>query len=107
MAITQSLLSVTFTATNDSVTLGWARPVVGMTFQGTGLTSGQRLTVRNKATVGAGSILADYITETTAENADLWVGRERQRVYALSMDNTILAGTWALTVFLGDGIEDA
>lgn len=105
MATTIQRLSVTFTATNDAIDLQGQRLVVGMTFQGSGLTAGHLLRVRNKATVGQGSLLADYIIEGTPDNADLWAGRVPQMVAALSLDNTTLTGTWALTVFFGDGVE--
>lgn len=107
MAQTQQPLSLTFTATNDAVTFHERRLVVGMTLQGSGLTAGHRLTVRNKGTVGAGSVLADYLMAAAIDNADLWGARRPQAVKAISLDNTTVAGTWVLTVFFGDGAEDA
>lgn len=107
MAITQQGISATITATNDSVTFGGVKTITGITFQGTGLTAGQRITLRNKTTVGAGSILADYVTMAATDNADLWGPRERQLVYALSIDNTTVGGAWVITVFFGDGVEPA
>jgi hypothetical protein len=56
------------------------------------------LTVRDSATVGSGGILADYGIEGTADNADLWAGRQPRIVTALSIDNNTIAGTWVLTV---------
>lgn len=98
-------MSVTFDAVNTGVAFTSPRLVTGMTFQGSGLTAGQRVTVRNRGTVGTGSMLADYLTAATLDNADLWAGRVAQAVRGLSVDNGTVAGTWALTVFLGDGCE--
>ena len=105
MAITTKPISVTFSASNDGVAFTHPREIVGMTFQGSGLTAGQQMTVRNKSTVAAGSILADYLVAAAIDNADLWSGRKPQYVNGLSMDNTTIGGTWALTVFFGDFIE--
>jgi uncharacterized protein (UPF0303 family) len=100
MAITRTPRAVRFTAVNDGIDLGEMVDVVGMSFQGTGLTASQRLEVRDSATVGGGSPLADYITEGTADNADLWVSRKSQTVSGLSVSNNTVAGTWVLTVFI-------
>ena len=83
MAIAQQGMSVTITATNDSLTFTGATTIVGMTFQGTGLTAGQRITLRNKTAVGSGSILADYVTMAATDNCDLWGASPSQVVYAV------------------------
>lgn len=100
MAITPGGLQYTMTAVNESITLPQRMEVTGMTFEGSGLTADQRLTVRDSATVGSGGILADYRTEATTDNADLWAGRAPRIISALSIDNNTVAGTWVLTVFV-------
>ena len=101
--ITAKPLSVTFTAPNDGLAFAtYGRFVVGCTFWGVGLTPTQQITLRDSEVPGAGSILVDYVTDATLDNADLWVGRVPQKVYGLSLDNLPLDGTWALTVFLWD-----
>jgi hypothetical protein len=102
MALAQQGRSITFTAITDKVDFGGLLyNVVAMSFQGGvggALTAGQRLVVRDTGTVGTGNILADYLTEGTTDNADLWGGRNPQPVKGLSIDNNTLAGTWVLTV---------
>ncbi|MGH9256591.1 MAG: hypothetical protein ACRD3C_18680 [Vicinamibacterales bacterium] len=105
MALQADALSVTFDAVNVGVNLGRLRTVGGVTFWGTGLTPGQRLTLRTKSQPGEGSKLADYVTAAALDNADLWAGRAPQQVRMLSLDNLPVDGTWALTVFFNDGIE--
>lgn len=101
MAIAKQGRSITFTAVNEATKVFEAPlEVVGMTFQGTGLTAGQRLVVRDSATVGSGNILADYVVMAATDNADLWVGRDKQDVAAIGIDNNTLGGTWVLTVFV-------
>lgn len=105
MAITPLPGGYTLTAVNEAITLPQRMEVVGMTFQGgvsggSALTAGQRLVVRDSATVGSGGILADYLTEGTSDNADLWAGRSPRIVSALSVDNNTVGGTWVLTVFV-------
>jgi len=73
--------------------------LVGLTFRGTGLTAAQSFIVRDNATPGSGSILADYAIEAATDNADLWGGRTPQPVTAMSIDNTTVGGTWVLTAF--------
>lgn len=101
MAIASQGRSLTFTATNEATQeLPNLMEIVGMTFQGTGLTADQRLTVRAGAVIGSGSILADYIIEGTTDNADLWNGRQPQAVRGIAIDNTTVGGTWVLTVMV-------
>jgi hypothetical protein len=99
MAVAKQGRSITMTAITDTVDFGGLLfNVVGMSFQGTGLTASQRLLVRDTATIGTGNILCDYITEGTADNGDLWGGRKPQPVKGLSIDNNTIGGTWVLTV---------
>lgn len=101
MAIADQGRSITFTAVNEGVDFGgFAKEIVGLTFQGAGLTAGQRLVVRDNATPGSGAILADYLTEAATDNADLWAGRQPQLATGLSISNNTIAGTWVLTVFV-------
>lgn len=102
MALAQQGRSITFTAITDKVDFGgMLSNVTGMFFQGTGLTASQRLVVRDTGTIGTGNILTDYLTEGTADNADLWGGRQPQPVKGLSIDANTIGGTWVLTVSLG------
>ncbi len=102
MAVTINSRSVEMTATSDTITLPYKKMITGINFQGTGLTAGQRVTLRDTATVGTGNRLADYETEAATDNGDLWGGRSPQNVSAFSLDNTTVAGTWVLTVSLLD-----
>lgn len=102
MTIVRKARHVTFTAANEGLTLGGMYKLVGLTFQGTGLTAGQRLTVRDHATPGNGEVLADYVTEAATDNADLWGGRTPQIVTGLSVDTSTIAGTWVLTAAVVD-----
>lgn len=99
MAIARQPKSLTITATNEGVALMTPENIVGLSFEGTGLTLGQRLTLRDSATVGSGSPLADYSVEATSAYADLWSGRARRFVEGVSVSNTTVGGTWVLTVF--------
>ena len=102
MTITRAGKTVTLTAVNEAVDLSamlFAK-VVGITFQGTGLTAGQRVTIRDGATVGSGEILADYAVEAMSDSADLWGNKPPRFVRGLSVDNNTVAGTWVITVFL-------
>jgi hypothetical protein len=99
MTIAAQTKSITFTAVNEGIDFGpTPRHVVGITFQGTGLTAAQRVVVRDTATPGSGNILADYIIEGAADNADLFTGHPPQRVSGLAIDNNTVAGAWVLTV---------
>jgi hypothetical protein len=87
--------SIVFDATTDT----YAAQIVeigGLTFQGTGLTAGNRLVL----TDDGGSVIADYIIEAAADNADLWNGRDPKFYMGLKIGAGSLAGggTWALTV---------
>lgn len=104
MAITASGRTITMTAVNE----GYAFPpymgkkLIGLSFQGgvsggSALTAGQRIVVRDTGTVGSGNIIADYLTEATSDNADLWGGRTPQIISGISIDNNTVGGTWLLT----------
>ena len=99
MTITAATYSMTFDATNAGTTLAGPRLLVGLTFRGTGLTAAQGFIVRDNATPGSGSVLADYVIEAATDNADLWGGRQPQWITALSLDSTTVGGTWLLTAF--------
>ena len=93
----------TMTAVSDAVKLPTRMYLDGLTFQGTGLTAGQRVVVRDSATAGTGRVLADYVTDaTTAGNGDLWAGRVPMAITALSIDSSTVAGTWVVTAMLRD-----
>lgn len=94
MSVTRQGRSFTMTATGDAVT-GVLFPI-GINFQGTGLTAAQRLLITDTD----GAIIADYITEGTADNADLLNGRQGICCQGLKIAAGTLAGTWVLTVVL-------
>lgn len=94
MAVARQGRSFTMTATGDAVT-GILFPI-GMNFQGTGLTAGQRLLITDTD----GAIIADYITEGTSDNADLLNGRDSTCCQGLKIAAGTLAGTWVLSVML-------
>jgi hypothetical protein len=94
MAVTRQGRAFTMTATGDAVT-GVLFPI-GMNFQGTGLTAAQRLLVTDTD----GSVIADYLTEGTADNADLLNGRIGIACQGLKIAAGTLAGSWVLTVVL-------
>lgn len=99
MAVTQAGRTITMTAVNEGIAFpAYAgRKLLGLSFQGTGLTTPQRLVVRDTGTPGSGNVIADYQTEAAADNADLWGGRTPQIVSGLAIDNNTIAGTWVLT----------
>jgi hypothetical protein len=88
--------SITMTATGDEYT-GIVFPL-GINFQGTGLTAGQRILM----TDSAGSVIADYITEGTSDNQDLLNGRTTcaQGYQGIKIASGTVAGTWVVTVIL-------
>lgn len=100
MAIARQARAITFSAVNDVIDLGDLVEIVGMSFQGTGLTASQRVRVFDGSAVAGGNVLVDYLVEGTADNADLWVGRKPQPVRYLNMPNSAIGGTWVLTVFV-------
>jgi hypothetical protein len=103
MTVARQPRSVTFTAVNEGIVFPYLMLVVGITFQGAGLTAAQRITVRDTGTPGSGSLLADYVTKaTTADDNDLWGAKPPQPVTGLSIDNGTVAGTWVVTVFIRD-----
>jgi hypothetical protein len=87
--------SIVFTAITDT----YAAQIVdiaGIVFQGSGLTAGNRVLLKDDG----GTIIADYLVEGTTDNQDLWNGRPPKFYTGLKIDSTSLAGggTWALTV---------
>ena len=99
MSVTLSGVFIAMSATGDVITFppGMPRKVVSMTFQGTGLTAGQRIVVRDSGVAGSGNILSDYQVEATTDNADLWNARQSQLARGLAIDAGTVAGTWVLT----------
>lgn len=99
MAVTPSGRTVLMTAVNEGIAFPpyFGKKLIALNFQGTGLTAAQRLVVRDTGTAGSGNVLADYIIEAAADNADLWGGRTPQLVSGLSIDNSAVGGTWTLT----------
>jgi hypothetical protein len=95
MAVARQGKSITMTAANDAVTGFFA--VEGINFQGTGLTAGQRVRILDTD----GSVIADYLTEGTSDNADLWAGRARGYYQGLRIENNTIAGSWVVTFLLG------
>lgn len=95
MAVTVTGRVVTLTAVGDATPL--LADVVGITFQGTGLTAGQNLIVKD----ANGSPLADYVIEAATDNADLWAGRTPMFVKGVGVPSGTVAGTWKVTIFLG------
>lgn len=92
-AATRKGKSILFSAVTDT----YAAQIVsvgGITFQGTGLTPGQRVLLLDDGD----DIVADYQTEAATDNADLWGGAEPRFYHGLKMSGTV-AGTWVLTVF--------
>ena len=94
MAVTRQGRSIQMTALGDAYT-GVVVPV-GLNFQGTGLTAGQRLLI----TATDGSVIADYITEGTSDNADLLNGREGLFYQGITLAAGTVAGTWVVTIIL-------
>lgn len=95
MAVTRTGNSIEMTALGDAVT--GRLFIVGLNFQGTGLTASQRLTVVDTG----GSTIADYITEGTADNADLLNGREGRWYDGVKLAAGTVGGSWIVTVILG------
>lgn len=94
MAVTRQGRSIQMTALGDAYT-GVVVPV-GLNFQGTGLTAGQRLLI----TATDGSVIADYITEGTSDNADLLNGRTGLFYQGITLAAGTVAGTWVVTIVL-------
>jgi predicted proteasome-type protease len=94
VAVTSKGRSITMTA--DADTVAGVFFISGMTFQVAGGVAGERLLVTDTG----GSILADYlVTDTTADNADLWNGREPMHANGILVE-TFPTGTAVLTIFL-------
>lgn len=95
MAVTRATngKSITITAVGDAV-LDYLE-IVGMTFQGSGLTAGHRVLVRDTS----GAIIADSLVETPIDNIDLWAGRSMKKYTGLNLVATGLTGDFVLTVF--------
>jgi hypothetical protein len=94
MTMTRLGSSITMTATGDAYT-GVVFPI-GINFQGTGLTASQRLLITDTD----GSVIADYITEGTADNADLLNGRPAKFYQGIKIAAGTLAGTWVVSIML-------
>lgn len=98
MAVAREGKSITFTADADAIAAGQMFYVVGLTFQGSTLTAGQRLRLTDNQ---GGTVLCDYLVEAATDNADFWQGREGAFVDGLLVEDGPADGTWVLTVFLG------
>lgn len=97
MTATRKGRSITMTADNDAYT--GAASINGVSFQGSGLTAGQRL----RLTDTGGSVIVDYLVQpdsNNVDNADLWGGRGPEFYQGLLLEDGPAAGTWVLTVFL-------
>lgn len=99
MANTTAGRMVTFTATNDGVAFPplAGRKLIGLSFQGTGLTAAQGFKMRDTGTAGTGNIIADHAIAAANESADLWGGRTPQILAGIAVDNTTVGGTWIIT----------
>lgn len=91
MSTTEKPLSIVMTANADAFTGDVI--IDAITFQGTGLTAGQLLTL----TDGGGSVIADWVVPATPANADLWAGRLPRLYKNLTLAGPA-AGTWKLTI---------
>lgn len=94
MAVDNQGQSIAMTATADAVTR--KVHIVGISFQGSGLTAGHRILLTNTA----GGVIADYLVEAATDNADLWNGRPGAFHKGLLL-TTNATGTWVLTVMVG------
>lgn len=92
MTVARQGLSFTMTAPDDAYT--GVISVLGINFQGTGLTAGHRLLITDTA----GSVIADYIVEGTSDNADLINGRAAQFYQGIKLGPTTPGGTWVVTI---------
>lgn len=95
MAVTRVGGSIEMTATGDAVT--GRLFIIGINFQGTGLTAGQRVLVQDTG----GSTIVDYLTEGTSDNADMLGGRAGKFYDGVKIAAGTVGGTWVLTVILG------
>ncbi len=92
-AATRNGKSIVFDAVSDT----YAAKTVwigGLTFQGSGLTVGNRILMLDDGD----DIVADALVTAATQNLDLWNGRKAMNYYGLKMSGTV-DGTWALTVF--------
>ncbi len=95
-AATRKGRSILFTATTDTYAAQtvW---ICGITFQGSGLSAGDRLLLQDDG----GDTIADYLVAATQDNADLWNGRDATCCQGLKLSGSgTMGGTWVLTVFL-------
>lgn len=92
-AATRKGNSIILTATSDTYAAQIAC-INGISFQGSGLTAGQRVLLQDDG----GDTVADYLVEGTTDNADLYTGRHPKFYMGLKMTGTV-DGTWVLTVF--------
>ena len=95
MAVTRLSNGIEMTATGDAVT--GKLFIVGINFQGTGLTAGQRV----KVTTTGGATIADYIVEAASDNADLIPGRMGMFYDGVAIASGTVGGVWVLSVVLG------
>lgn len=92
-AITRNGDSLPFTAITD--TYAGIVCVNGITFQGTGLTAGQRVLLQNTS----GDTICDYVVEAATDNADLYTGRHPKFYQGIKFAAGAIGGSWVLTVF--------
>lgn len=92
-AATRKGNSILFTALTDTHALQTIE-INGISFQGTGLTAGQRVLLQDDD----GDTIADYQTEAAIDNADLYGGRKPKFYNGLKLASGTVAGTWVLTV---------
>ncbi len=92
-AATRNGKSILFDAVSDTYAAKtvW---VGGLTFQGAGLTVGNRILLLDDQD----EVVADALVTAATQNLDLWNGREPMQYHGLKMSGTV-DGTWVLTVF--------
>ncbi len=93
-AATRKGKSILFTAVTDTYA-AQAAIICGITFQGSGLSTGDRILLLDDGD----DIVADAKVTSTTLNLDLWNGRDAHHMQGLKMSGTV-DGTWVLTVFL-------
>lgn len=96
MAVGRLGKTITLTEDADAIAAGNHFFVAGMTLQLAGGVAGERLRI----TDAGGSILCDYlVTDTTADNADLWNGRGAMHADGILVED-FPTGTGVVTIFL-------
>lgn len=91
MAVTIKPQSRVMTANADALTEDVI--IDSITFQGTGLTAGQILTLVDSGS----SVIVDWVVPDTIANADLWAGRTPRKYKNPTLTGPA-AGTWKLTI---------